>query len=255
MNLLISVRSEILKTKRTSSFYLTIIAAAFGPFATMLDILIGEGISQGDRNVIFNALFVDKFQMTGLLAFPMFLILICTLLPQIEYKNNAWKQVLISPKSKAEIFISKFINIQLLILVFLVVNFLLMFLCAVFLHLKEPSLHVLNQSLNGYDIIMLRINSYVSLLGLCAIHFWLGLRFKNFIIPIGIGIACYFAGNIAIMQYGQSLIIYSPYTIFIYSGLPEYAAHVNAVNWYSLGYAVLFLTIGFLDFRRKRMSA
>jgi lantibiotic transport system permease protein len=255
MSLLISVRSEILKTKRTASFYLTIAAASFGPFVTMLDILIGEGLSPDDRNVIFNKLFVEKFQMTGLLAFPLFLILICTLLPQIEYKNNAWKQVLISPKSKADIFISKFINIQLLVLAFFVINFLLMYVCAVFLHLKEPSLHVLNQALNGYEIIMLRINSYMVLLGLCAIQFWLGLRFKNFIIPISIGIACYFAGNILVMQFKGSLILYFPYTLFLYSGLPEYQSKVIGANWYSLAYAAVFLAIGFFDFRRKRMTA
>jgi hypothetical protein len=255
MNLLISVRSEILKTKRTASFYLTIIAACFGPLVSMLDIMIGEGISANDRNVIFNNLFVEKFQMTGLLAYPIFLILICTLLPQIEYKNNAWKQVLISPKSKAEIYLSKFINIQLLILAFFVINFLLMYVCAVFLHLKEPSLHVLSQPLNFYEIIKLRINTYVVLLGLCAIQFWLGLRFKNFIIPIGIGIGCYFAGTILLMQLGKSLILYLPYTIFFYTGLPEFNSEVNAANWYSLGYTVVFLAIGFLDFRRKRMAA
>ena len=252
MNLFISVRSEILKIKRTASFYLTIMAAAFGPFVSLLDILMGEGISTDDRNVIFNKLFVDKFQMTGLLAYPIFLILICTFLPQIEYKNNTWKQVLISPKTKAEIFLSKFINIQFLILTFFVINFLFMYVCAVFLHLKDPSLQVLNQSLHGYEIIMLRINNYMVLSGLCAIQFWLGLRFKNFIIPIGIGIACYFAGTLLVMELKDSVIIYSPYTMLFYSGLPEYN-YVNMVNWYSLGYTIVFLGIGFLDFKRKRM--
>jgi hypothetical protein len=255
MNLLISVRSEILKTKRTASFYLTILAAAFGPFVSMLDSLIGEGISPNDRNFIFNRLFVEKFQMTGLLAYPIFLILICTLLPQIEYKNNAWKQVLIAPKTKADIFLSKIINIQLLILLFFVINFLLTYVCAIILHLKEPSLHVLNQDLNVNEIIRLRINTYVALLGLCAIQFWLGLRFKNFIIPIGIGIACYFAGTILIMQLGPKHVLYLPYTIFFYCGMTEYKAYVHAANWYSLGYMLVFLGVGFFDFKRKRLAA
>ena len=88
--------------------------------------------------------------------------------------------------------------------------------------------------------------------GLCAIQFWLGLRFKNFIIPIGIGIACYFAGTLLVMELKDSVIIYSPYTMLFYSGLPEYN-YVNMVNWYSLGYTIVFLGIGFLDFKRKRM--
>jgi lantibiotic transport system permease protein len=255
MNLLISLRSEILKTKRTASFYLTIIAATFGPVVTMIDIMIGEGISADKRNVIFNTLFVDKYQMTGLLAYPIFLILICAFLPQIEYKNNTWKQVLISPKTKAAIFISKFLNIQLLILIFFAINFLMMYLCAVILHLNEPSLNILSQPLNGYEIIGLRIDNYIVLSSLCALQYWLGLKFKNFIIPIGIGLGCYFAGTVLVMQLGQSQILYFPYTMFLYSGLPEYKPYVSGMMWYSLAYTLLFLAIGYLDFKGKRMTA
>jgi lantibiotic transport system permease protein len=252
MNLLISLRSEILKTKRTASFYLTIAAAAFGPLMTLLDIMIGEGIPASARNNFFNKLFIDKFQMTGLLALPIFLILICTLLPQIEYKNNTWKQVLTSPQSKWHIFLAKFINIQLLVFAFFIINLLFMFICALVVHFKNPSMNLLSQPLNGYDIAMLRINSYLVLLGLCAIHYWLGLRFKNFIISTGIGVALYFAGTVLVMQLQQSKIIYLPYTMFLYSGLPEFTPYVNGLNWYSLAYTLVFLAVGFVSFRKKR---
>ena len=251
MNLLISLRSEILKTKRTASFYLTIGAAAFGPLMTLLDIMIDEGIPPGDRNNFFNKLFLEKFQMTGLLAFPIFIILICTLLPQIEYKNNTWKQMLTSPQSRASIFLAKFINIQLLALAFLVINLLFTFLCALVVHLNNPSLNLFSQPLDVYEITLLRINSYVILLGLCAIQYWLGLRFKNFIASIGIGVALYFAGTILVMQLPKSQILYLPYTMFLYNGLPEYSPYVSGLNWYSLAYMVGFLVIGFLSFRKK----
>ncbi|HYH14152.1 MAG TPA: ABC transporter permease, partial [Flavisolibacter sp.] len=104
MNLLVSLRSEVLKNKRTAALYLTLIAAAFGPFMSLLDVLLGEGVAADDRAIIFNKLMTVKFQMTGLAIFPIFLILICTLLPQIEFKNNAWKQVLASPQTKSNIF-------------------------------------------------------------------------------------------------------------------------------------------------------
>src|SRR4051812_4007276 len=121
MGLLISLRSEIFKTKRSTLFYLTFLAAVFGPMMSLLD-LIFDGVQAEDRNVILNKMFTAKFQMTNFVMLPMFIILICTLLPQIEYKNNAWKQVLTSPQTKANVFAAKFINIQLLIVTFLVIN-------------------------------------------------------------------------------------------------------------------------------------
>lgn len=103
MSLIVALRSELLKTRRTASLYLTIAAAAFGPLITMFEMLI-EGVQKNDPTKIFNLLFIEEFQVTGLLALPLFLILVCTLLPQVEYINNTWKQVLTAPQRKASSF-------------------------------------------------------------------------------------------------------------------------------------------------------
>jgi hypothetical protein len=253
MNLLISLRSEILKTKRTASVYLTLVAAALGPLMSMLD-LIFDGVPAEDKTFIFEKMLTAKFQMTGFVVFPFFLMLICTLLPQIEYKNNTWKQVLTSPQTKAHVFVAKFINIQLLIVIFLVTYQLLMFANAVILHFMEPSLHVLNQPINGYRVLVILVNSYTGLLALCSIQFWLGLRFKNFVVPIAIGIACWFIGTILVIQFKSGFAAYFPYSFHIYGNFPQFNSQLSTVGLTSFVYAVLFLTIGFLDFRRRRMN-
>ncbi|HEV7331522.1 MAG TPA: ABC transporter permease [Flavisolibacter sp.] len=252
MSLLTSLRSEIIKTRRTGPLYLTLAAAAFAPFMSMLDLLL-DGVGDEHKKDIFNEMLIKKFQMTGLVALPIFLILVCTLLPQIEYKNNTWKQVLTSPQTKGNVFAAKFINIQLLIGVFLITNVLLMFVSAVILHFMEPSLQVLNQPLNGYSIIIARVNTYVALLAICCIQFWLGLKFKNFIIPIAVGIACWFAGTILVMQ-NVDFAAYFPYSFHAYGRFPKYDPQANVVGWTSVGFAALFLLIGFLDFRRRGIS-
>ncbi len=229
--------------------YLTLFAAAFGPFMSMLDILF-DGVEPTHRRDIFNEMFTSKFQMTALLGFPIFIILLCTLLPQIEYKNNTWKQVLASPQPKADVYLAKFFNIQLLIFVFLVANQLLMFVAGIILHFIEPSLHVLNQPINTHDAVMSKVNSYTALLALCAIQFWLGLRFKNFIIPIATGIGLWFTGTIFVMQ-RLDLAAYFPYSFHAYGSFPRYNPLFNDAAWTSFVYAVLFLVIGFLEFRRK----
>ena len=132
MSLLIALRSEIIKTKRTAAFYLTLGAAAFAPLMSMLD-LVFDGVEQDHRSDIFNEMFTTKFMMTGIVALPIFLILLCTLMPQLEYKNNTWKQVLASPQPRSTLFLAKFMNVQILIALFLVTNLVLMFVAAVIL--------------------------------------------------------------------------------------------------------------------------
>ena len=92
MSLALSLRSELLKSRTTSVIYFTLFAAAFGPFMSLLD-LVFDGFDSENPSDIFNDLMVKKFQATAALVFPFFIILICTLLPQIEHKNNTWKQL------------------------------------------------------------------------------------------------------------------------------------------------------------------
>ena len=254
MSLLISLRSEILKTKRTASFYMTIGAAAFGPLMSMLELLL-DGIEPGEGDALFNDMLTVKFQMTGFVMLPFFLILLCTLLPQIEYRNNAWKQVLTSPQAKGNIFLAKFINVQLLIITFLLINTLMMFINVVIMHFKEPSLDILSQPVNGHQVLMTVVSGYLSILAISAVQFWLGLRFRNFIIPIAIGIACWFIGTMLVLQSTSELAGFFPYSFHVYGKHPEYRPEANVVGLTSFIYAIVFLVLGFLDFRRRRMSA
>ena len=254
MTILTSLRFELFKTKRTVAFYFTIAAAAFAPFMSMLDIVF-DGVEGDHKKDIFNELFTTKFMMTGAVLLPWFIILVSTLLAQIEYKNNTWKQVLSSPQTKANVFLAKFLNIQLLIFLFLFTDKLLMFTNAVILHFMEPSLNVLNQPLNGPEIAATLVNSYVVLLGMCAIQFWLALRFKNFLVPVAIGISLWFFGTILVLQMKSGIGEYFPYSFHVYARFPEYKGmNLTTIKLTSLGYAVLFLLVGFLNFRKRRMS-
>jgi hypothetical protein len=252
MSLIKSLRSEFLKTKRTASFYLAIGAAAFTPLMNMLDLAL-DGVDADNKADILNDIFTTRFQMMGIAIFPLFVILLCTLLPQIEYKNSTWKQVLASPQQKGSIFTAKFINTQLLILLFLATNQLLMLLDSVILHFMEPSLNVLSQPVNMHDVLMTIANGYIGVLAICAMQFWLGLRFKNFIIPIAVGIALWFIGTILVMQ-NFDIAAYFPYSFHAYGKFPKYNPLDNTVGWTSLAFALLFLVVGFLDFKRKSMK-
>src|SRR5690349_9113020 len=101
MNLLTALRSEILKTKRTAAFYFTLIMAVPIPFIFLLNVLTGGGDVKVTHEGPLNALFDLGLERNGMVFFPLFVVLVCTLLPQIEYRNNTWKQVLTSPQTKA----------------------------------------------------------------------------------------------------------------------------------------------------------
>lgn len=254
MKLLIALRCEILKTRRTSAFYLAIGAAAFPPFASMLDLIL-DGISAEDRSDILNRMLIAKFEMMHYFMLPMFILLSCTLLHQIEYRNNTWKQVLTSSQTKGNVFAAKFINFQLLVVAFLLINKLLMLLCAVILHFMEPSLNVWGQPVNWNGVFTTTANAYLTVLAISSVQFWLGLRFRNFIAPVAIGIACWFIGSILVMQSQSGITAFFPYSFHMHGMFPGYEPRFSPAVWTSVAYSVLFLAIGYVDFRKRRMSA
>lgn len=250
MNLFIPLRAEILKTKKTAAFYFTLIGAAVVPVIFLLNVL-GDGLDSTRKDPL-NSIFKLSGDMNGLAFFPMFIILVCTLLPQIEYRNNTWKQVLTSPKTKATVFLSKFFNIHLLILLFLVASHLFMFLAILAANFIDPSLHLLHHSLDGYTVLARAVNSYLVLLALCAIQYWMGLRFKNFIVPIAVGLALWLTGTLLVFEYHSRIANYFPYSFHIFPIFNDVKASLNQVAWTSLSYAAVFLLLGFLDFKRRR---
>jgi len=254
MNLLISLRSELLKTRRTASFYLTLIGAAVGPTIFLFNVLLDDDELDGASKDPLNALFKILSEMNGVALFPLFIILICTLLPQIEYRNNTWKQVFTSPQTKANVFLAKFMNVHLLMLIFLIATHLFMFLTIVAINFIKPNLDLFKHPFNESIVIVNAANAYLIMLAVCAIQFWIGLRFRNFIAPIGIGLALWLIGTIIAIQFNSSLVNYFPYSFQAYLVSPKLKPQLTQIAWTSLGYALLFLIVGFFDFRRRTVS-
>lgn len=256
MSLLVSLRSEILKTKRTAAFYFTLVGAAVIPFMFLFNAFT-HGLPDENNSVKdpLNAIFKLSTQMVALVIFPLFIVLVCTLLPQIEYKNHTWKQVLTSPQTKGNVFMAKFMNIHVLILLFLVANHLFMWVVTIAIHFIIPELNVLRQPFNAYRVLVNNVNAYIFLLGVSAIQFWIGLRFKNFIVSISIGLVFWLVGILMVFEYHSDFANYFPYSLQTFVHNPAAATKLNTIAWTSVSYAAFFILLGFLDFRRRRMNA
>jgi len=251
MSLLISLRSEALKTKRTAAFYFTLIGAAIVPLIYLLNVFT-DGLSDTKKDPL-NAILRLNGEMNGFAFFPLFVVLVCTLLPQIEHRNNTWKQVLTAPRSKATVFVAKLLNVQLLLLLFLVANHVFIFLAIVIAHFADPSVGLLHQPLNGTVVLTRAANTYITISALCAAQFWMGLRFRNFIVPTAIGLAFWLTGTLMVLEYHSRAAEYFPYSFQLFGIMPNLRPQLVQVVWTSLAYGAVFLLLGYWDFSRRRM--
>ncbi|MDB5196122.1 MAG: hypothetical protein JWP88_492, partial [Flaviaesturariibacter sp.] len=199
MSFVTSLQSEILKTKRTASFWLTVIGAAFIPVILFLSYMSKpEKIIPRLHFAPWPLHFAQGWQPLSSFLLPMYIIIVCALIVQIEFKNNAWKQVFASPQTTAQVYFSKFVTVHLMVLFCYLLFNLFMIAVALGANLVHSKYEFLHSKIDWAGILRLNARTYVSILGISAIQFWLSLRFKNFIAPMGIGLALLISSLISI---------------------------------------------------------
>ena len=255
MSFAIATSAELLKTKRTASFWLSIMGAAFVPalfFAAY--ILKPDGAIRQMQAAPWQTHFMFAWQALSSFLFPMYVILICTLIPQIEFKNNAWKQVFASPQSYGNIYFSKFVTIHIMIIFFFLLFNLFMILSGIVVNFINPRFPFLDHGIDWAFLVKLNLKTYISILGITAIQYCLAQRFKNFIAPMGIGLALLVGGIIAMGFHWEHVykIPFAHPILTLKSIMMPGRPFLENHEWNSIIYCVVFLLIGFLDMRFKK---
>jgi hypothetical protein len=255
MSFILSMQAELLKTKRTASFWLSIAGAAFIPAMLLIGMFTGDDASKAALlKDPWTKFFNMGWEILAVFVLPMYIILVSTLLTQIEYRNNTWKQVFASPQSLGNIFFSKFLTIHVMIVFCFLLFNLFMILAAITANVFNPKFNFLHTSINREMLLKLNLKSYISILGMSAIQYWLSLRFKNFVAPMGIGLALVIAGIVAMIVRWAHIYKYPyPFPMLTYylvqkKGRPLLENH--ELN--SVGYLVGFVLIGFFDMKTRK---
>ena len=250
MTLLHSIQSETLKIKRGATLYFTLLAAAIVPIIFLGDIHFGSGADESGADLL-NAIFTKSFRIMGSIFLPIFVIVVCTLLPQIEYRNNTWKQVFASPQSMANVYLAKYLQVQALILLHIIAFNFYMWGVPFITSLTHSELDIFRNTIDWRAILVANINAWISILAVTAVQFWLGLRFKSFLLPIGIGFTFWLVG-IMLLDIRSSNANFFPYSFPVMSMFPDFKERLHLIQLRSGIYAAVILIIGFLDFHKRR---
>lgn len=254
MNLATSYRAELLKSKRTSSFWLSLLGAAFIPAIFLMAYLLKpDGAARSMQAAPWNMHFFMGWKALAGFLLPMFVVLLCALVPQIEFRNNTWKQVYASPQTYGQIYFSKLLTIHTMLLFFFVAYNLFMLLTGVTAALVHKQFTFLDKGFEVGKLLVLNAKVYISTMGIAAIQYWLSLRFKNFIVPVGIGLALLIGATVA-NAFNWEYIYELPFahpslTLDWVNKTADYGLQPH--EWNALVYFVVFTIIGFLDVRYR----
>ena len=238
-----SIKNEFLKLKRTFTFWLTIISAFFIPIIFFLVYLFKSEslVPKINENPW------DKFlgtQIVSVVPFlvPMFIILITSLIIQVEHRSNGLKHLFTLPVPKWSIYFGKLTMVITAIFTSFTLFYIVMILAGYTVGTIHPELKLTEFSPKHTLFIKALFRAFISVLGIVGLQFWLSFRIKNFIIPLGIGLVLLITGMVV---YKGEEAIYFPYAYNMISMISN-KSDVSTIGWfplvsiYSLGYFILF---------------
>lgn len=249
----ISVQTEFMKIRRSAAFWLVIAGGAFLPVLLVLMYLTKPGQFEKELGTDpWMAHLMTGFRGGSFFLWPMFIILVTSLVTQIEYRNNTWKQVMTSPLRIADVYFSKYLVIQVMIIAGYFLFDAWIILAGLVAQVFHPAFGFTHAPLHLRAFLVMDAKSYIAVLAMSTFQYVVSLRFKNFIPAIGTGLGLIIAG---LFMLTWDKVQFFPYA---YSALTFVRSNINGDfsilkhEYWSLGYFVVFLMAGFIDFTTRR---
>jgi len=243
-----SIQSEWLKRKRSLAAWLVIVGALFTPtIQTLIQILrpakTPEKFAVPDFWIVY---FRDCWQVMVALLLPMGITLAVSLVAQLEYKNNTWKQLHATPLPLSVIFFSK-----LTVLLVMMAQLFVLFTAAIILSAVVTAAALPTVSLPADPIPVAYYFKettayFLFMLPVVAIQYLLALLFRNFLVSVGTGLVLMVASLILLSWELSYVFPYSYGMLYYIKRFPD----VNLAAW-SWGWTAALLLAAYVLYTRK----
>jgi lantibiotic transport system permease protein len=196
MNFIRSFQSEWLKKKRSLASWLVLVGASFTP-----SIILMSRIKNADKlsalyvsDDFWTKLWNQTWESMAAFLLPIGIILAVSLITQIEYKNNTWKQLHATPQGFLTIFSAKFLVILIMLVEVFVLFNVGIYLSAVIPAMLFSNLPYPTAPIPYLNFLRANINFFLDCLPILALQYLICLQFRNFLVPIGTGFVLWFLG-------------------------------------------------------------
>jgi hypothetical protein len=252
MNFLYCFQSEWLKKRGSLASWLVMIGAFFTPAIVLVVKLVkhrglcAESISPK----FWETLWTSSWESIAIFLLPLGVILATSLITQIEFKNNTWKQLHTVPQSLPNIFFAK-----LAVIVVMIVQFILLFNIGVYLSGVVPCLLTRGvpypqESLPYLAFLKDDLHYFIDCLPILGLEYLISLQFSNFLAPVGSGIVLWIL-SLSILNWNYGYLFPYAYTSLNYlRALGKYNQATN-IQLLALIYFAVFIAIGYVLYATK----
>lgn len=252
------LRGEWLKQRRSLAMWMVVAGALFTPaIILVLRLLRYRELPALHASADYwTRLWHSAWESSAVFFLPMGAVLATSLIVQIEFRNNAWKQVHALPVSKATIYFCKLAIILSMLLLFVALFSVATWLTAAIPAVIVPGLQMPIASIPWRDFVLDDLGYIVGCLPIAALQYAIALRYRNPMVPIGAGFLLW-VGTLGMLSTRWASL--SPYsaTMLQYIGegserkLPAPAFDIHAT---ALVYFAIFVVAGYVLFATAKQK-
>lgn len=252
---LYAFHSEWLKRKRSFASAMVIAGSLFTPaIVTIVRLLHYRGLPAIYAADAFWAnMWRSCWESMAIFFLPLGAILATSLITQIEFKGNAWKQVHALPLSRPVIFLSKLTVILVMLAQFLVLFSLGIYVAAMIPYVILPGVPDPKGSFLALPLFRENALYFVDCLPIVAAQYLMALRSNNVLVPIGIGFMAWVGALAAV---SSRFAVWWPYSYTIVHYLQDkpkgaHSATFTGYHWLAAGAFVLLTIVSYVLFVTK----
>ncbi len=252
------IQAEFLKLRRSLAIWLALLGPLFIVILSFgFDLTHPLTVQGADVNA-WQTVIGDTAMFWSVMMLPMFVTLETALLGQLEHSAKAWKQLYAQPVPRWYFYISKmFVGFLLIAAAYLVLmtGTVAAGLVAQRFSLSPSSFYWPALFPNLFDLLWLFCTMLMLTLLMISLHTYLGLRWPNFVVSVGLGILASILGYIGAamnrMLFSDIIPCAMPFhAIMVFrKGAPPASLMFPIV--FSLVGSILFTTFGIWDFTRQ----
>lgn len=259
LSLLICLRSEFYKSRKTLAFWASILLpviicglVAFAFVSHQKDFLK----LNYPPEVLWIVFSGGALGIMGTVILPFYVIFMAFSVNNIEHKNDTWKTLFSQPLNRFAVYTAKYLYAVILIFICLLLFAILTYAFGHFVNLLIPKYRF-----DAYNPLLLlsRIYSklFLSALGILSVQFIISLIWSDFLKPMGIGFVGIIIGIITatkgwayayLIPYGHPTLALSPS-----KSANDFQLFTLGV-WSSLAYAIVFFIIGYFIVIKKSIK-
>ena len=256
-------RSEVIKLKRSAVWYILLLGVAL----TATGVFIGH-LLDAHNMVKINADPWDRYFRAALAIFNLFIVVPYTVLLVsavifVEQRANAWKYLYTLPYSRGQFYFTKWILVAILYLASIFFLLAGVVLSGYLLDVFRPEYEFAYYHPQYTFLLREMGHFFMASLGLVSFQYWLSLRFRNILVPLGIGVFGFVFGIIMSVT-GQKLALYLPYSLpmivrdfdmFRNEHIQDsFISGLNNVEVNSILIGIVFLLLGYWQERRRKVE-